>query len=636
MDLELTSYGRNSQNIETAANGQSNGVASGNWKLIVLRKYTLAICFLETLAIVLLTSYLFLPKPPATPDVSPSGCQHYQFYSNNVSSQRLLVGPTATSCNQRQHDLNFTVTCRSVNTGSCEMWDRNLDEDKPEISLEDLRRRNKDEFIAVRTAKRGDRFISYLISNVLKSGDLSLETHLLVSLDKRRQKIIGWGGALTDSSINNILSLTTNGSIRLLDDYFGPNGLKFNMVRLTIGGSDFSSRFYTNDDLDETAGEPTDFDLDKFKLAEDDLLYKIPMIENLKQRYFSANHRELKLLGSMWSPPTWMKTNHHFNKGQLKGSFEQDERYFAALANLKRKFLLAYANHSINFWGLTVMNEPIFAVQPFLNFNTMIFPQQDYAKYIAKYLGPVLRNTEQLRHVKLIAHDDNRRFLFDYTEPILRMERVRDYIDGVATHGYIDEDYHLMKELYASQRSGGRDFFILPTELCSGHLPYMEKALVGNWHRGVHYALDIIRSLQNSAAGWVDWNMALDINGGPGWLGGRLDSPVIVDKSKDLYHKSPMYYALGQFSRHIPPGSVLVESRLVNGIYDYALEQVTFELPDGETLATVVLNNNPYGVYICFGRDEQMEMGKKAQFWRMHFHADSITTVLYKKSLLVQ
>ena len=31
------------------------------------------------------------------------------------------------------------------------------------------------------------------------------------------------------------------------------------------------------------------------------------------------------------------------------------------------------------------------------------------------------------------------------------------------------------------------------------------------------------------STGWVDWNMALDIIGGPNWAGNMLDAPLIID-----------------------------------------------------------------------------------------------------------
>ena len=47
--------------------------------------------------------------------------------------------------------------------------------------------------------------------------------------------------------------------------------------------------------------------------------------------------------------------------------------------------------------------------------------------------------------------------------------------------------------------------------------------------------------------GWTDWNLALDLEGGPNWSKNYVDSPIIVDSSKDVFYKQPMFYHLGHF-----------------------------------------------------------------------------------------
>jgi hypothetical protein len=38
------------------------------------------------------------------------------------------------------------------------------------------------------------------------------------------------------------------------------------------------------------------------------------------------------------------------------------------------------------------------------------------------------------------------------------------------------------------------------------------------WKRAENYARDIIGDLNNWVVGWTDWNMLLDIKGGPNWV----------------------------------------------------------------------------------------------------------------------
>lgn len=84
-----------------------------------------------------------------------------------------------------------------------------------------------------------------------------------------RQRIIGFGGAFTDSAAMQILSLPQAAQDKLLESYFSDEGIGYNFNRVPIGGCDFSPRPYT---LDDNEG---DEDLSKFALQEEDLEYKV-------------------------------------------------------------------------------------------------------------------------------------------------------------------------------------------------------------------------------------------------------------------------------------------------------------------------------------------------------------------------
>lgn len=57
---------------------------------------------------------------------------------------------------------------------------------------------------------------------------------------------------------------------KIVDDYFDKkNGLGYTIARTPIGGSDFSSRPYTLDDVKD------DFDLEHFNLTKEDFEYKV-------------------------------------------------------------------------------------------------------------------------------------------------------------------------------------------------------------------------------------------------------------------------------------------------------------------------------------------------------------------------
>lgn len=87
--------------------------------------------------------------------------------------------------------------------------------------------------------------------------------------------------------------------------------------------------------------------------------------------------------------------------------------------------------------------------------------------------------------------------------------------------------------------------------------------------------------------GWLDWNLALDLEGGPNWVENFVDSPIIVNSTSGEFYKQPTYYVLAHFSKYIPPGSIRIginKSEASGNIHSAA-----FLRPDGAV--TVVLYN---------------------------------------------
>lgn len=84
------------------------------------------------------------------------------------------------------------------------------------------------------------------------------------------QKILGFGGAFTDSTGHNIKRLPEAAQKKLMESYFSDEGIEYNMARVPIGGADFSPSFYSLDDHD---GD--DMELKYFALNEEDFNHKV-------------------------------------------------------------------------------------------------------------------------------------------------------------------------------------------------------------------------------------------------------------------------------------------------------------------------------------------------------------------------
>lgn len=413
-----------------------------------------------------------------------------------------------------------------------------------------------------------------------------LVTTFRLNTKRTEQKIMGFGGALSDSTCRNIKSLSPAMARSLMEDYYGDRGLKYSFARMSIGSSDFSTSPYTNNDridrLRQALDERDDVDMNHFRLTEEDYQFKIPMA----RQAIAISKQPIKFYASLWSPPIWMKNNSHIVHGYLKGDVYGP--YYKALAELMVKWLEAYKKNGIDFWGLTGLNEPVTGVKPFIFHNSLGITREDYVTFYKLYLGPTMWR-RGFQNVKLMMLDDNKGYAPLWVRAMMEDKEAAKYISGVATHWYMNDEYenlNFMAKLYP-------DKFILPSEACNGFLPFQVHALPGNWDRGVAYMYDIIKLMQKNAVGWVDWNMALDLTGGPSWINNLLDAPIIVNAKRDEYYKSPMFYAIGHFSRFVRPGSTRLDYRIANARFDYPLEAVAFHDPD-DHIVIVVLNANKH------------------------------------------
>lgn len=57
----------------------------------------------------------------------------------------------------------------------------------------------------------------------------------------------------------------------------------------------------------------------------------------------------------------------------------------------------------------------------------------------------------------------------------------------------------------------------------------------------------LVQDLNNWVGGWVDWNIALNTQGGYSWFMNFVDSPIIVETNLNEFFKQPMYYVLAHF-----------------------------------------------------------------------------------------
>lgn len=432
------------------------------------------------------------------------------------------------------------------------------------------------------TGKDGSRFLQTAIdftphdTNFTALAAQTSRVHSVIKIDRESvfQQVIGFGGSFTDAAGSNILSLGEPLRSRILESYFSEEGLNYNMGRVPIGSCDFSARVYSYDDV------ANDFELANFSLTPEDEEFKIPLIQKASKLRKSD---PLWLIASPWSAPAWMKTNSDMSgRGSLKGS--PNGPYYKTWAQYFIRFLDAYQENNVSFWGITAQNEPSSGFIPFYPFQAMGFTaasQRDFVKYD---LGPALKEAGYgVEKLQLMVLDDQRIFLPYWADVVLNDSEASQYVSGIAFHWYwnhirgtrvLDETHykHPQKFLFSTEASEGS--FSLSKN----------KVLLGSWSRAANYAHDIIDDMLHWTVGWIDWNLALDTEGGPNWARNFVDAPIIVNATSKEFYMQPMYFALAHFTKFLPRGSKRIDCGSQR-----RLDTVAFATPDNATVL-VVLN----------------------------------------------
>ena len=204
-----------------------------------------------------------------------------------------------------------------------------------------------------------------------------------------------------------------------------------------------------------------------------------------------------------------------------------------------------------------------------------------------------------------MMHDDQRYNLPKWPDVVLQDPLAAQYVDGIAVHWYesLDDIVTWMWGAFKRIKQTGEkypDKFIFASEACFGSVPTVppfttKGPVLGSWHRGEIYAYDILNDLNAGVTGWNDWNLALDMQGGPSWAKNYVDAPILIDTDKkNVYYKQPMFFFMGHFSKFLPRDSVRVETQYSNpgivGKLGMGFEPyiTSFVRPDGHLVVTVL------------------------------------------------
>lgn len=383
-----------------------------------------------------------------------------------------------------------------------------------------------------------------------------VDSFATVSIDSSQtfQEIDGFGYTLTGGSALHIHKMSDSARTALLQEVFGTgeDEIGVSYLRLSIGASDLNEAPFSYNDLSE--GE-TDVNLEKFSLA-NDTVHVVPVLKEILQIA-----PDIKIMGSPWSPPAWMKDNKDTRGGSLL------KEYYPVYANYLVKYVQAMADHGITIDAITVQNEPLHPG----NNPSLLMVAEDQAEFIKDHLGPAFEKNNIDTKVIIYDHNADRP---DYPISILNDPEAAQYIHGSAFHLYGGEiealsevhEAHPDKHLYFTEQWVGA-----PGNFAQEMSWHTENLIIGatrNWSRNV-----------------LEWNLAADENQDPHTDRGGCDRCLgALTISGDEVTREPAYYIIAQASKFVRPGSVRIGSNLPEGI-----PNVAFKTPEGEVV--VILQN---------------------------------------------
>ena len=367
------------------------------------------------------------------------------------------------------------------------------------------------------------------------------------------QTVDGFGYTLTGGSANLINQLTPAVKAGLLQELFGntATSIGISYLRVSIGASDLNASVFSYDDM--PAGQ-TDVSLSNFNLSLD----TVDLIPLLKE--ILAINPAIKILGSPWSPPVWMKDNASSKGGGLL------PQYYAAYANYFVKYIQAMKTNGITVDAITIQNEP---ENPGNN-PSLAMSALEEANFVKNNLGPAFQSASITAKIIVWDHNcDNP----NYPISILNDAAAKAFIDGSAFHLYSGDISAL-----STVRNAHADKNLYFTEQWTGATGSFDGDFM--WHtKNV-----VIGSMRNWSKNALEWNLASDPGYNPHTLGGCTECKGALTITTSGYNRNVGYYIIAQASKFVPTGSVRIASSLVSN-----LPSAAFKTPAGKKVL-VVLN----------------------------------------------
>jgi glucosylceramidase len=354
---------------------------------------------------------------------------------------------------------------------------------------------------------------------------------IVIDPAQQMQSLDGFGFALTGGSAELLVKMSPAARSKILKQVFARDGnnLGVSYLRISIGSSDMNRFVFSYDDL--SPGE-TDSELKRFELGQD----RKDVIPVLKEILLISP--DIKILGSPWSAPAWMKTNNNVRGGALK------EECYPAYALYLAKYVQEMKKEGITIDAITIQNEPLNSKNT-PSMQWMLNQQMVFLRY---HLYPTFTRAGLKTKVLLFDHNTDRP---DYPLALLSDPVISRFADGSAFHNYGGEMGAMSKVHMA--RPDKNVYF---TEQMITERPGSTT---------INIAAPVKRMIVDTTRNWsrnvILWNLAADPQNNPHTDNGgcsMCQGAITIDK--DAVSLNLAYYTIAHASKFVRPGSVRIGS----------------------------------------------------------------------------
>ena len=393
-----------------------------------------------------------------------------------------------------------------------------------------------------------------------------------ITLDptQKFQTMDGFGAAITGSTCYNLMKMSKEDRTKFLTETFSDEkGMGMNYIRIAIGCSDFSLSEYTCWDKEGK---------ENFALQFEEKQYILPVLKEIL-----AINPSIKIMGSPWTPPKWMKVNNltdlkpfdSWTSGQLNPKHYQDYGWYFV------QWLQAMKKEGVTVSSITVQNEPLNRG----NSASLYMTWQEQQAFIKQALGPQLKAAALETKIYAFDHNynyDNIADQNDYPVKIYNDAGAASYIAGAAFHNYGGDKAELLD---------------IHNQRPDKELVFTETS-IGEWNEGRNLEKRLMEDMREVALGTVNnwsravivWNLMLDTDKGPNREGGCQTCYGAVDISKSNFKnitRNSHYYIVGHLSSVVKSGAVRIGAK---GYTAEGLVYTAFQNKDG-SYAIVLLND---------------------------------------------